>query len=236
MNQQENQAGVAIIQAFLLILGLAFLQRVNHLVVVAVLSFPMAMWQGKNHRLMFLRLSLLLPVLLLLSGPLLLAEGWPPTAEIRMTALRLALRMLASALILTGFMAGRRGEDLVGGLRLLRMPPVMLQVLQLSFRYFMMIRQDITHGRRALNSRGMDKTPLGQRLPVTGEWIGGFFLKSVDHSEKVYQAMKARGFGRNYDKGTSGKQSLTINTGQWGVTTLMVVAFTFMILLERGIL
>lgn len=200
MNQQENHAGVAIIQAFLLILVVAFLQRVNHLVVVAALSFLMAMWKGKNHRLMFLRLSLLLPVLLLLSGPLLLAEGWPPTAEVRLTALRLSLRMLASVLILTGFMAGRRGEDIVGGLGLLPMPPVMLQVLQLSFRYFMMIRQDITHGRRALKARGMDHTPLRHRLPVTGEWIGGFFLKSMDHSEKVHQAMKARGFGRINEK------------------------------------
>ena len=57
-----------------------------------------------------------------------------------------------------------------------------------------MIDEDIQKGRKALNSRGIAERKGLSSLSIFGEWIGGFFLKSSNHSDMVFNAMKSRGF------------------------------------------
>lgn len=222
-----------IIQAFLIILSITLLQHLLSIALIGVVGAGLLVTRCRHSRLVILRLAALLPVLLLLTVPLLVSQGWPPSAELRLTAALLALRMTASALVLMGFLAGKSGEELVEGLRRLKMPPVMIQVLLLSFRYFMMVRQDGEKAWRALKVRGLGQLSTLGRLPVTGEWLGGFFLKSMDHSEKVYQAMQARGFGGHLPEE---KGSLGLNLAQKGTTALITLGLLVLILLERGVL
>ncbi len=230
---RESSPAAPIIQAFLIIVGITFLRSLLPITFIAVAGAGLVVLRCRHSRLITLRLTALLPVLLLLTVPLLVSQGWPPPAELRLTAALLAMRMTASALVLIGLLAGRSGEELVEGLGRLKMPNVMIQVLLLSFRYFMMVKQDGEKAWRALKARGLGQLSAVALLPVTGEWMGGFFLKSMDHSEKVYQAMQARGFGGQMPEE---KQSLGLNLAQRGTTVLITLVLIVMILLERGVL
>jgi cobalt/nickel transport system permease protein len=57
-----------------------------------------------------------------------------------------------------------------------------------------MIDEDIKKGNKALISRGINGRKGLSSLSIFGEWIGGFFLKSSNHSDMVFNAMKSRGF------------------------------------------
>lgn len=232
MEQRNTHPGTAIVNAFLMILGITLLHSVRLVALIAGAGLFLVLVRRKHHRLTVIRLATLLPVLLLLTFPLLLAEGWPPGPESRQAAALLAMRMLASALILIWLIAGRSGEELMEGVRVLRMPPVMMNILFLSFRYFMMVRQDIEKGWQALKSRGAGRLTVTGLLPVMGDWIGGFFLKSMDHSEKVYQAMKARGFGESIPGG----EAPQLCVKQIRTPALIGVTVTLLILMERGLL
>ncbi len=231
MSKQRSPAA-PIVQAFLIVLGITLLNSVFSITLIAVAGAGLAMVRCRHSRLIIPRLAALLPVLLLLTIPLLVAEGWPPTADLQLAAALLGLRMLASALVLAGLLAGKSGEELVEGLQRLKMPTVMIQVLLLSFRYFMMVKQDGEKAWRAMKARGLGQLSTFGMLPVTGEWMGGFFLKSMDHSEKVYQAMQARGFGGQVPEE---KLSLGMNQVQKGTTALITLGLLVLILLERGV-
>lgn len=55
--------------------------------------------------------------------------------------------------------------------------------------------------KKALISRGINERKGFSSLSIFGEWIGGFFLKSSNHSDMVFNAMKSRGFqGKSRNK------------------------------------
>lgn len=83
---------------------------------------------------------------------------------------------------------------LVDGIVDLGIHPVLSRIIALTFRYFYMINQDVTIGRKALEARGVLNNRGLSNLTIWGEWMGGFFLKSSQHGDQVYQAMLARGF------------------------------------------
>ncbi|MCD1146574.1 energy-coupling factor transporter transmembrane protein EcfT [Peptoniphilus sp. KCTC 25270] len=113
---------------------------------------------------------------------------------------RIFLKVLISALILGSLIRFYRPIEMINGILSLGLPPFMNQIFVLSFRYFYSLWQELQISQKALHSRGFLQRPLFQRLFSTGEWMGGFFLHSIDHSEKIYQAMLARGFqGKSKD-------------------------------------
>ena len=82
---------------------------------------------------------------------------------------------------------------MVDGILNIGLPQIFNRILALTFRYFHMIDEDIKKGNKALISRGINEGKLSS-LSIFGEWIGGFFLKSSNHSDMVFNAMKSRGF------------------------------------------
>ncbi len=189
-----NHPGVLLINAFLVIFGII---TINDLMILSVIAGLVALFlivRGKRSKIVFIRLALLIPLLLLLTLPVLFGAGLPPSQERIEVAATLSLKIISTGLVLIYIGTSRTHEELLEGLTLLKMPKVMITIIMLSFRYFVMIREDIVKGHRALKSRGFHKVAFKESLSVFGEWIGGFFLKAMDHSEKVYQAMKSRGF------------------------------------------
>lgn len=104
------------------------------------------------------------------------------------------LKVGLSAIILGNVVKKYSSLYLVEGILNLGFPAVLNRILALTFRYFYMIHGDVIVGQNALYSRGLRNRGIIDSFKIWGEWIGGFFLKSSDHSEKVYHAMKARGF------------------------------------------
>jgi len=85
-------------------------------------------------------------------------------------------------------------EEVFKGLSHLRLPPILVSVLFLSYRYVFMFVEILRDTRRALASRGFSNIFCRQTLKVYGEITGALFVKALDRSEIVLQAMEARGF------------------------------------------
>lgn len=193
-NRIFSNPGALLLQSLVIVFGIALLNNINILSGVFILIVSILLLGGHLNQQYFRRMLLFAPFLLLLAVPLLFGAGLPVSAERLALAAELSLKVMACGLVLVHLGISRSHEVLLEGLSALRMPAVMITIMLLSFRYFFMIYEDVTKGFRALRARGILQAGLKQSLPIFGEWIGGFFLKSLDHSEKVYQALKARSF------------------------------------------
>jgi cobalt/nickel transport system permease protein len=90
-------------------------------------------------------------------------------------------------------------HDLVDGLRLLRLPTIMVAIISFMYRYLSVLSGEATRMARARASRsagpgGTGRAALFWRARVTGSMVGSLFLRSYERSERIYAAMQARGF------------------------------------------
>lgn len=106
----------------------------------------------------------------------------------------LATKVGISSILLGTFIMINEKDYILEGLLNLGMPRFLNRILALTYRYFFMINEDVKMGNKALVLRGLKNRNFFSKVRILGERIGGFFLKSADHGEKVYQAMKLRGF------------------------------------------
>lgn len=134
-----------------------------------------------------------LPAIFLTPGDPLIA-GWPMTRQGLVAALRLVARaetasMLASLLVLT-----TPWTHVLKGLRILRVPTVLVIVLGMTYRYiFLLLRlaEDFFEARR---SRLIRRLSRPEQRRMAGAAAGVLLSKSLDLSEEVYLAMQSRGF------------------------------------------
>lgn len=94
-------------------------------------------------------------------------------------------------------------HDLVDGLRLLRLPRVIVVTISFMYRYLAVL---VDEGSRMLRARaarsakpdGRGGGTLRWRAGVVGGMVGALFLRSFERSERVYAAMLARGFDGDF--------------------------------------
>lgn len=191
---------MTILTLFVLLFFLSFIRSPMTLGVLGMVLILYSMIRRKTFRLF----SLILPVL-----PFLVLMALPPSIRILlgqgeenpMFYLMIMGKVTLSAIALGTVVDLYSALYLVDGLLHLGLPSVFNRILGLTFRYFHMIQQDVKKGNRALVSRGiLERKGLGT-LSVFGEWIGGFFLKSATHGERVYTAMVSRGFQGETESG-----------------------------------
>lgn len=133
-------------------------------------------------------------------------------------------KIIISSILLGTVVSRFSALYLLEGILNLGLPPVFNRILALTFRYFHMINEDIDKGSKALIARGLYERRGLSYLGVFGEWIGGFFLKSSDHGEKVFQAMKARGFDGEAGNGISMAPGLLVKSSLWiAVLTIILI-------------
>ncbi|NLM51330.1 MAG: energy-coupling factor transporter transmembrane protein EcfT [Firmicutes bacterium] len=138
-------------------------------------------------------------------------------------------KIFVSALCLGAVMSRHSALYLVEGVLKLGLPPLFNSILVLTFRYCHMVSADVQIGRKALAGRGIAERRGGSVISIFGEWIGGFFLKSISHSERVFKAMKARGFqGLPPTKGIKNKKILC----EAGLLTIILI---FVLLIDRTV-
>ncbi|KAB8140155.1 cobalt ECF transporter T component CbiQ [Chloroflexia bacterium SDU3-3] len=90
--------------------------------------------------------------------------------------------------------------DLTHGLRHLRMPPLLVEIVSFMYRYLAVLLDEAARLMRARDSRSA-RLPgvrgggsLGWRASTAGHMAGQLFLRSYERSDRVYNAMLARGF------------------------------------------
>ena len=125
--------------------------------------------------------------------------------------------------------------DLVHALRHLHVPGVLVAVISFMYRYLFVLADEAMRLMRARQARsarsqqGSAGGTLAWRAKVTGNMAGQLFLRSYERSERVYNAMLARGYQG---------QLLTLNPHQmsardWVLGGLMVAFLALLQVIAR---
>ena len=100
------------------------------------------------------------------------------------------------AVVLT---ASTRFPALLQAMRSLRLPRVLVAIAGFTYRYIFVIGDEalrMMRARAARSGTGRDRAGGGVlwRARVTGGMAGSLFLRSIERSERIYDAMLARGY------------------------------------------
>jgi cobalt/nickel transport system permease protein len=107
------------------------------------------------------------------------------------------VRSLLSVLAAVVLIGSTPFPDLLHALRHLGVPRVLVAIMALMYRYLFLLKEEAERLMRARAARsggpGRGGT-LGWRARVAGNMVGQLFVRGIDRSERVYDAMQARGF------------------------------------------
>jgi cobalt/nickel transport system permease protein len=90
--------------------------------------------------------------------------------------------------------------DLIHALRHLRFPAILTAVISFMYRYLFVLSDEVMRLLRAREARsarlpGSEKHPsIGFQARVAGNMAGQLFLRSYERSDRIYNAMLARGY------------------------------------------
>ncbi len=143
------------------------------------------------------RMALLLPFLIFMSVPLILGGGLPPTPDRYTFAALIAMKALAAMAAMIVLSTSQPVEELLEGMAHLKIPPPIITVIFLAFRYGHLFIRELNTTRKALASRLFYGGLSVSALRVYGELCGSMFIKSLLRSETVYKAMLSRCFEGN---------------------------------------
>lgn len=118
-------------------------------------------------------------------GDIPISQGWVTFVSIVLRGLWAVQAVLAmtSEIGFNGFCRGLRG---------LGCPKFLTTQLMMVFRYLIVLLEEALRMRRARESRGFGRTSMP--LKMWGTMIGELFVRTIDRSEIIHNAMMARGF------------------------------------------
>ena len=121
-------------------------------------------------------------------------------------------------------------HDLVDALRDLRLPRILVAIIGFMYRYLAVLGDEASRMLRARSARsaaaavGASGGSIGWRARVTGQMVGSLFLRSYERSERIYDAMRARGFDGTYPQLST--QGIGPSAWLWfGLVLVGLVAF-----------
>jgi cobalt/nickel transport system permease protein len=137
------------------------------------------------------------------------------------------------AILLT---ASTRFPDLMHALQHLRVPQLLVAIISFMYRYLFVITDEALRLMRAREARSAQPPGGGGggsipwKAQVTGNMVGQLFLRSYERSDRVYNAMLARGYRGQF---------LTINphvmrTSDWMIGALAVMVLVLLQVVGRG--
>ncbi len=84
-------------------------------------------------------------------------------------------------------------QAVLAGLRRLRMPDLIVQIMGFMLRYLDVVTAEMTRMTTAMRSRGCDpRSP--RHWPVLARSLGALFIRSYERGERVHLAMLSRGY------------------------------------------
>jgi cobalt/nickel transport system permease protein len=132
-----------------------------------------------------------------------------------------SLLSVAAAIVLT---ATTPSFDLLRALRGVGVPRVIVTTVSFMYRYLSVITEEATRLLRARDCRSVrvDRRSGGSwlwRSRVTGNMVGSLFLRSYERSERVFDAMTARG----YDGELRGLAISRLTAIDWGLLIALAI-------------
>jgi len=127
--------------------------------------------------------------------------GWTASAEGLTAVATIVLKSWLSVLLAVVLTSTTQPIDLIRGLERLRVPRVLASTIFFMYRYLYVIGAEGQRMMRARESRSA-AAPGGSRsggtvfwrARVLGNMVGSLFLRSFERSERIYDAMQARGY------------------------------------------
>ncbi len=115
------------------------------------------------------------------------------------------IKSFLTILIFASLVISTKDTELIGGLRKIGMPRIMVSIIFLMYRYLFLIRDEAKAGQLAISSRVFQKSyhNVNKRLAYMA---GSLLIKSLDRGENIYKSMESRGFDgefhevNNYEK------------------------------------
>ena len=134
------------------------------------------------------------------------------------------LKSFLSIIIFTSLVISTKDSELLGGLRKIYLPKIIVSIIFLMYRYLFLIRDEAKIGQLAINSRVFQKSyhNVNKRLAYLA---GTLFIKSFDRAENIYKSMESRGFeGEFHELNYSGKDFAKNNLSGWLTVAIFAIA------------
>lgn len=109
-------------------------------------------------------------------------------------ALTISLRANSIMLALIALLATSEIKDLLQALNYFKLPKKMILLAYFFYRYIFVLKKELAKLLRAAKARGLQNKSTLKTYSGYGYLIAVLFLNSFERSERVYQAMLARGF------------------------------------------
>lgn len=151
--------------------------------------------------------------------------GWTASLPGLIRFVSILLRMwvaVQAAILLT---ATTRFPDLLWSLAALRVPLSLIWIIGFMYRYLFVLADEAlrmvrARAARSAASKSEARPSLLWRSRVTGSMIGALFLRSIERSERVYAAMRSRG----YDGHPRPLKAFQMRTTDWAVFSVSAIA------------
>lgn len=187
---------------------------------VAIVAFSVAILgslaMGVSFMLLLKRYLIILPFLLLMTIPLVVGGGLPVEMDRVSFAGLIFLKAITCMTVMTILLHTQTIDEFMDSLAHLKVPPIIITILLLSYRYVFLFFDDIQKMQLAARSRFFSGGITIRNLKVYGQLTGGLLVKSLDRAENVYNAMTARCFNGTIRHG----QKRQINC--WDVTKTLI--------------
>ncbi|MGN9164318.1 cobalt ECF transporter T component CbiQ [Tissierellaceae bacterium HCP3S3_D8] len=183
-----------IISCITMIFGLVFLKTPKLLIASYIILTIIVLYMGFSIKGLLKRTSYILPFIILMSIPILISGGLPPSQERIDLVLLLAFKGLNALYIMFIMFFSQPIPDLLNSLAYMKLPDFFISIVFLSWRYVFLLGENFSKLYKSLVSRLFRPSIHRESLKTYGQIMGGILIKSIDTSDKVYRAMVSRGF------------------------------------------
>jgi cobalt/nickel transport system permease protein len=126
-------------------------------------------------------------------GPRVTVLGLPVSEPGLWAAAALLVKGTIGVLAALTLAATTEPQDVLAGLRRLRLPELIVQIMGFMLRYLDVVTAELGRMLTAMRSRGCDpRSP--RHWPVLARSLGALFIRSYERGERVHLAMLARGY------------------------------------------
>jgi len=151
--------------------------------------------------------------------------------------LSIMIKGWTSVLVAAGLIQSTSFVSLARAMRGLGMPKILVAILLFMYRYLFVL---IDEAQRLLRARAArtgtrdgraPRTSLLWRARITGEMVGTLFLRALERSERIYQAMLSRGYQGEmpelYATPAARRQWITTAAGLVGLVGLVMLCWLY---------
>ncbi|WP_018933175.1 energy-coupling factor transporter transmembrane component T family protein [Gracilibacillus lacisalsi] len=184
------EARTKIVAAIIYIFGVISLTQISFTAVAYLSSLLVLLVMRISIKLLLQRYLIITPFLLLMTIPML----WQPETSNAIFVGLIITKAFTSMTVITIVLESQSLDQLINGLAGLHIPPKLLTILILSYRYVFMFLDDIQRMLTAAKSRFFRGSIRISKLRVYGQLMAGLLVKAIERSENMYKAMASRGF------------------------------------------